>query len=65
MDDTTPTKTFATKLAEIKNVYTQFYSMINEYNNIDAQAKKEYLALITGWLVREKDALAYKENSGK
>lgn len=65
MDDTTPTKTFATKLAEIKNVYTQFYSMINEYNNIDAQAKKEYLALITGWLVREKDAIAYKENSGK
>ena len=65
MDDNTSHKTFATNLAEIKNVYTKFYEMINEYNNIDPKAKKEYLALVTGWLVREKDAITFKENQEK
>jgi hypothetical protein len=65
MDDNTPTKTLPNSVPEIKNVYTKFYEMLNEYNNLDPKAKKEYLTLVTGWLVREKDAIAYKESIEK
>lgn len=65
MDDNTPNKTLPNSVPEIKNVYLKFYEMINEYNNTEPQARKEYLALVTGWLVREKDAIAYRENSVK
>jgi|LakMenEpi03Aug12_release.lakeMendotaPanAssembly.Ray.scaffolds.fasta_scaffold6350847_1 hypothetical protein len=65
MDNNTATKTLPNSVTEIKNVYTKFYEMINEYNNIGPQCKKEYLSLVTGWLVREKDSIAFKETQEK
>ena len=46
---------------EIKNAYIKFYEMVNEYAKLDASAKKEYLVLVTTWLMREKDIIIFEE----
>lgn len=42
--------------------FVMLYEMMSEYNRLSKDQKRKYSDILTGWLIREKDALNIEDN---
>ena len=46
----------------VNNNFVMLYEMMAEYNRLNKDQKRKYMSILTGWHMREKDALNILDN---